>query len=262
MEHGHRFMAQGQDIQHVMETQDYIFGLRPVREAIEAGRNLEKVMIGKNLQGELAMEVLGLIRQNGIPYQFVPVEKLNRMTRKNHQGIIAITSLVVYQPFEEIVTAVFESGRDPLVVILDGITDVRNLGAIARSAEAAGVDAILIPEKGSAQVNPDAMKTSAGALSIIPVCRTPDLVRSIKLLKNAGLKITGATEKTDLLYYQADFRSPAALIMGAEDTGISQSLLSLCDQEVRIPMLGRISSLNVSAAAAVLFFEAVRQRAQ
>ena len=243
-----------------METQDYIFGLRPVREAIEAGRNLEKVMIGKNLQGELAREVLSLIRQNGIPYQFVPVEKLNRMTRKNHQGIIAITSLVLYQSFEEIVTAVFESGRDPMVVILDGITDVRNLGAIARSAEAAGMDAILIPEKGSAQVNPDAMKTSAGALSIIPVCRTADLVRSIKYLKNAGLKITGASEKAQMDFYQADFRSPLALVMGSEDTGIDPAIRAIMDQEVRIPMMGKISSLNVSAAAAVLFFEAVRQR--
>lgn len=243
-----------------METQDYIFGLRPVREALEAGRNLEKVMISKGLQGEQSRDVITLVRQSGIPYQFVPVEKLNRMTRKNHQGIIAITSLVVYLPFEEVITEVFELGRDPFIVILDGITDVRNLGAIARSAEAAGVDAMLIPEKGIAQVNPDAMKTSAGALSIIPVCRTSDLVRSVKYLKNAGLKITGATEKTDLLYYQADFRSPAALIMGAEDAGISPSILALCDQEVRIPMLGKISSLNVSAAAAVLFFEAVRQR--
>lgn len=242
------------------EQQDYIFGLRPVQEALEAGRNIERILIRKGLQGDQVQPLLQLIRQAGIPYQMVPVEKLNRVTRKNHQGIIAITAMVTYQPIEEVVALVFESGKDPLIIILDGITDVRNMGAIARSAEAAGADAILIPEKGSAQINPDAMKTSAGALSIIPVCRTPDLIRSVRYLKNAGLKITGATEKTDILYYQADFHSPVAIIMGAEDVGISPALLDLCDQEVRIPMLGKISSLNVSAAAAVLLFEVVRQR--
>jgi len=242
------------------EQQDYIFGLRPVQEALEAGRNIERILIRKGLQGDQVQPLLQLIRQAGIPYQMVPVEKLNRVTRKNHQGIIAITAMVTYQPIEEVIAQVFESGKDPLIIILDGITDVRNMGAIARSAEAAGADAILIPEKGSAQINPDAMKTSAGALSIIPVCRTPDLIRSVRYLKNAGLKITGATEKTDILYYQADFRSPVAIIMGAEDVGISPALLDLCDQEVRIPMLGKISSLNVSAAAAVLLFEVVRQR--
>ncbi|MFH0760683.1 MAG: 23S rRNA (guanosine(2251)-2'-O)-methyltransferase RlmB [Bacteroidota bacterium] len=242
------------------ELQDYIFGLRPVQEALEAGRNIERILIRKGLQGDQVQPLLQLIRQAGIPYQMVPVEKLNRVTRKNHQGIIAITAMITYQPFEEVIAQVFESGKDPLIIILDGITDVRNMGAIARSAEAAGADAILIPEKGSAQINPDALKTSAGALSIIPVCRTPDLIRSVRYLKNAGLKITGATEKTDILYYQADFRSPVALIMGAEDVGISPALLDLCDQEVRIPMLGKISSLNVSAAAAILLFEVVRQR--
>ena len=184
------------------------------------------------------------------------------MTQKNHQGLIAITSIVTYLPFEEVIARAFEEGRDPLVVILDAITDVRNLGAIARSAEAAGADAILIPEKGVAQINPDAMKTSAGALAVIPVCRTPDLIRSIKYLKNAGLRITGATEKTDVLFYEADFKAPMALIMGAEDHGISPNILALCDQEVRIPMLGKIASLNVSAAASVILFEVVRQRSQ
>jgi len=242
------------------EQQDFIMGLRPVEEAVEAGRNIERILIRKGLQGEQFNAVLNLVRAAGIPYQFVPVEKLNRVTRKNHQGIIAITALLTYLPLEEVVAQVFESGRDPLVVIIDGVTDVRNMGAIARSAEAAGADAILIPEKGSAQINPDAMKTSAGALSIIPVCRTVDLIRSVKYLKSAGLKVTGATEKTDLLFYEADFRSPMALVMGSEDTGISPALLDLCDQEVRIPMLGKIASLNVSAAAAVLLFEAVRQR--
>jgi len=242
------------------DQQDYIFGLRPVQEAVEAGRNMERIFIRKGLQGDQFYALLHLIRQSGIPYQFVPVEKLNRITRKNHQGIIAVTAIVAYQPFEEVVTRTFESGHDPLFIVLDCITDVRNMGAIARSAEAAGADAILLPEKGSAQINPDAMKTSAGALSIIPVCRTPNLARSVEYLKNAGLCITGATEKTDLLYYKADFRRPMALVMGAEDTGISPALLDLCDQVVKIPMLGRISSLNVSAAAAILLFEAVRQR--
>ncbi|MDD3871701.1 MAG: 23S rRNA (guanosine(2251)-2'-O)-methyltransferase RlmB [Bacteroidales bacterium] len=243
-----------------MEIQDYIFGLRPIKEAIESGRDIEKIWVSKGLQGDLSREVMAIIRKSGIPYQMVPVEKLNRLTRKNHQGIVAITSLVTYQPFDEVIASVFESGRDPLIIILDHLTDVRNLGAIARSAEAAGADAIVVPEKGSAQINADAMKTSAGALSLIPVCRTSDLKKTIRYLKNAGLQIAGATEKTDLLYYQANLSSPLALIMGAEDTGIDPELLALCDQEIRIPMLGRISSLNVSAAASVILFEIVRQR--
>lgn len=242
------------------DTQDILFGLRPVQEAIEAGRNIERVLLRKGLQGEQFHAILNLIRNSGIPYQFVPVEKLNRLTRKNHQGIIAFTAMVTYQPLEEVVAQVFESGRDPLIVILDGITDVRNMGAIARSAEGAGADAILVPEKGSAQINPDAMKTSAGALSIIPVCRTPDLVRAVKYLKESGLQITGATEKTDTLFFEGSFSGPLALVMGSEDIGISREILDLCDQTVRIPMAGKISSLNVSAAASVLLFEAVRQR--
>jgi len=242
------------------ETQDILFGLRPVQEAVEAGRNIEKVLLRKGLQGDQFHGILKLIRDSGIPYQFVPVEKLNRITRKNHQGIIAFTALVTYQPLEEVVAQVFESGKDPLIMVLDGITDVRNMGAIARSAEAAGADAILVPEKGSAQINPDAMKTSAGALSLIPVCRTPDLIRSVKYLKDSGLVITGATEKTEKLFYEGDFSGPVALVMGSEDLGISREILDLCGQTVRIPMAGKIASLNVSAAASVLLFEVVRQR--
>jgi 23S rRNA (guanosine2251-2'-O)-methyltransferase len=242
------------------DIQDILFGLRPVQEAIEAGRNIEKVLLRKGSQGDQFHVLLNLIRDSGIPYQFVPVEKLNRVTRKNHQGVIAFTALVTYQPLEEVIAQVFESGRDPLVVVLDGITDVRNMGAIARSAEGAGADAIIVPEKGSAQINPDAMKTSAGALSVIPVCRTPDLVKAVKYLKNSGLIITGATEKTDMLFYEGNFKGPVALVMGAEDMGISNEILNLCDQEIRIPMLGKISSLNVSAAASVILYEAVRQR--
>jgi 23S rRNA (guanosine2251-2'-O)-methyltransferase len=262
MEPCRQLLAERQNIQHVMEQQDFIFGLRPVMEAVEAGRNIERILIRKGLQGEGVSALLHLVRQSGIPYQQVPVEKLNRVTRKNHQGVIAITALITYMPVEEIVARAFEEGRDPLVVVLDGITDVRNLGAIARSAEAAGADAILVPERGAAQINPDAMKTSAGALSVIPVCRTPDLIRSLRYMKNAGLRISGATEKTDRLFYEADFRSPVALVMGAEDRGISPEILNLCDQEVRIPMLGKIASLNVSAAAAVILFEVVRQRSK
>ena len=242
------------------DQQDILFGIRPVLEAIEAGRNIERVLIRKGLQSDQLHELLSAIRNSSIPYQFVPVEKLNRITRKNHQGVVAFTSLVTYLPIEEVVTRVFESGKDPLIVILDGITDVRNMGAIARSAEAAGAHALLVPEKGSAQINPDAMKTSAGALSRIPVCRTPDLSRSVGLLKQAGLTLVGASEKSEVVYHQADLHSPLALVMGSEDTGISTSILALCDQVVRIPMMGSIASLNVSAAAAVLLFEVVRQR--
>ncbi len=243
-----------------MDKQNFLFGIHPVLEAFHAGKELDKVLIRKGLEGEQVQELLTIIRETGIPHQIVPVEKLNRITKKNHQGVIAFTALVSYQPIEEIVHRSYEQGEIPLVVALDGITDVRNLGAIARSAEVAGAHAILVPEKGSAQINPEAMKSSAGALNIIPVCRTSHLAHTLSELRNAGLTILGASEKGNQSFYDQDLNRPLVLVMGSEEDGLSPAILRLCDDLVHIPQRGKIASLNVSAATAVLLFETLRQR--
>ncbi len=221
---------------------------------------MERVYLRKGLQGELYLELFQLIREGGIPFQFVPPEKLNRISRKNHQGVIAITSVVGYQPVEEVVTRLFEQGLDPFVVVLDQVTDVRNLGAIARSAEASGAHVLLIPERGSAQINEDAIKTSAGALNLIQVCRSRDLARTIGLLKASGLTIIGATEKAAEPYFAQQMKGPVALVVGSEEHGISVEIARLCNHLVKIPMYGKVGSLNVSVAAGILLFEISRQR--
>ncbi len=243
-----------------MKEQPYIFGIHPCLEAISSGREIEKVFIRKGLSGEGFQELFDLIRKTSTPYQMVPVEKLNRITQKNHQGIIALTSLVTYMPVDEVVHRVYERGETPLVVALDGITDVRNMGAIARSAEIAGAHALLVPDKGSAQINPEAMKASAGALNIIPVCRTANLLDTLVELRESGLKIVGASEKGGQLLYESTMTGPIVIVMGSEDTGLSDHVLRMCDDLVKIPQKGKIKSLNVSVAAGVLLFEAVRQR--
>ena len=174
---------------------EMIFGIRAVIEAIEAGKEIDKLLIKKDLQGDLSRELFNILKGRHIPVQRVPVEKLNRITRKNHQGVIAYTTQITYQHIEDIVPTLFEEGKNPFFVLLDGVTDVRNFGAIARTAECAGVDAIIIPSKNSVSVNADAIKTSAGALHTIPVCREDNLTKSIKYLKNCGIHIAGATEK-------------------------------------------------------------------
>lgn len=239
---------------------DIIFGLRPVIEAVEAGRELEKVFFKTGLKGDLSHSLMNLLKKRDIPFQFVPVEKLNRISRINHQGVIALISTITYQDVADIIPALYEQGKIPLLLVMDSVTDVRNFGAVARTAECAGVHAILIPSKGGAMIGPDALKTSAGALHTIPVCRSENLADTVRFLKESGLKIVAATEKEGELYHKADLGGPAALIMGSEDRGISPALLEHSDIKVRIPVLGKISSLNVSAAASVLIYEFLRQR--
>jgi 23S rRNA (guanosine2251-2'-O)-methyltransferase len=239
---------------------EMIFGIRAVIEAIEAGKEIDKLLIKKDLQGDLSRELFNILKGRHIPVQRVPVEKLNRITRKNHQGVIAYTTQITYQHIEDIVPTLFEEGKNPFFVLLDGVTDVRNFGAIARTAECAGVDAIIIPSKNSVSVNADAIKTSAGALHTIPVCREDNLTKSIKYLKNCGIHIAGATEKGNRSYTKGTYDGPVCLIMGAEDRGIPQEHLALCDEWVKIPILGHIGSLNVSVAAGVLIYEIVKQR--
>lgn len=243
-----------------MERNEYIFGIRAVMEAIEAGKDIDKILIKKDLQGELASELFDLIRQYRIVTQKVPVERINKITRKNHQGVVAILSAVTYHSLENLVPQIYEEGMLPFVVVLDGITDVRNFGAISRTCECVGANAVVIPERGSVTVNADAVKTSAGALHYLPVCREKNVVTAVKFLKDNGYRIVAASEKAQITYTQADYTGPVAIVMGAEDSGISPEVLRLCDTMVSIPQFGNIGSLNVSVAAGVMMYEVVRQR--
>jgi len=242
------------------EVNQMVFGIRAVMEAIVSGKDIESLFLQRGLTGDLMSELKGLLRGHDIPSQLVPIEKLNRITAKNHQGAIAFISPITYQKIENIIPDVYERGEVPLILILDGVTDVRNFGAIARTAECTGVHAIVVPKKGAAQVNPDAIKTSAGALYKIPVCRHDSLLQTMRFLKDSGLQIVSCTEKTDDLIYKPDYTAPTAIIMGAEDEGISFELIRNSDYLTKIPMAGEIASLNVSVSAGVILYEAVRQR--
>lgn len=240
--------------------QEMIFGLRAIMEAIKSGRDFEKVVIRYDLKGDLALELKELLKTTSIPVLKMPNERLDKITQKNHQGVIGYACEVLYQSIESVIPTLYEQGRTPFVVVLDSVTDVRNFGAIARSAECAGADAILVPAKGSAAINADAVKTAAGALDNIPVCRTNNLRQSLKYLKDSGLTIYAATEKAEDYYYENDFKTPLAILMGSEDVGIASHNLEMCNKEVKIPMCGNIESLNVSVAAGILMFEVVKQR--
>lgn len=244
----------------MIDKNEMIFGLRAVLEALQAGKEIDKILMKKDLQGDLAHELLAALKGRNIPLQRVPVERLNRITRKNHQGVIAYLSAVTYEEAENLVPAFFEEGKNPFFIALDGITDVRNFGAIARTCECAGVDAVVIPATNSVTVNADAVKTSAGALLKLPVCRERSLTGTLRYLKDCGFRLVAATEKGDYDYTKADYTGPLCLIMGAEDRGVSYDNLALCDEWVRIPMRGTIESLNVSVAAGILIYEAVKQR--
>lgn len=243
-----------------MEKGDYIFGMRPVLEALEASKSIDKILIKRDLTGDLSKEVIAKAKEYDVPVQRVPNEKLNRITMKNHQGVIAIMCPVRYYNLDNLVSSLYEEGKAPLAIVLDGVTDARNFGAIARSAECAGADFIMIPEKGSASVTSDAVRASAGALFHIPVCREKDLSKSITRLQENGYKIVGASEKSKEDYTSIDYTTPVAIVMGAEDTGLSNEVLRKCDDLAAIPILGKVGSLNVSVACGVMLYEAVRQR--
>ncbi len=242
------------------KKENYIFGIRAVLEAAQAGKDLDKVLVRRGGGSDLLKKLLAVLSKMEIPVQQVPVEKLNRITGKNHQGVIAFLSEVSYLDITTLLPSIFEKGEDPLILLLDGVSDVRNFGAIARSAECAGVHAIVIPASGSAAINADAVKTSAGALHRIPVCRHRDLLTVMRFLKDSGLRMFAATEKATDSMYATEMTGPAGLVLGSEDTGISAQLLKIADSWVSIPMKGNIASLNVSVAAGVLLFEILRQR--
>lgn len=237
-----------------------IFGIRTLIEAIQEGKEIDKVFIQKGLRGDLYPELYQLIKDRDIPYSLVPPEKLNRFTRKNHQGVVAFISSITYHNIEQLIPSLYEEGKTPFILVLDRITDVRNFGALARTAECAGVDAILIPARGGAAINADAVKTSAGALHKIPVCRAKYLQDDLKFLKESGLKIIGVSEKAKKAYYEETYKEPIALMLGSEEDGISDAYIPLLDEFVKIPMAGSIASLNVGVAGGILMFEASKQR--
>lgn len=242
------------------EAEDIIYGVRAVIEAIRSNRPINKIFIQKGMNKELFYELKEELANKKYNLQFVPIHKLNRLTRKNHQGVIAQISPIPYQELSPIILKLFDDGEIPLVLILDRLTDVRNFGAIARTAECNGVHAIVIPQKDSVSITSDAVKTSAGALNKIPVCQTPDLSSVVHELKEFGVQIVASTEKTDNLVYSVDFTLPTAIIMGSEEDGVSTKLLAESDVKAKIPMEGTIASLNVSVSAGIMLYECTRQR--
>lgn len=239
---------------------DTIFGLHAIIEAIEAGKTIDKLLLKKDLSGDLAHTLINLARERDITIQLVPIEKLNRITRKNHQGAIAMLAAVTYYKVDQVLPAVFDEGMNPFFVILDGVTDVRNFGAIARTCDCAGVSAIVIPEKGSVSVNGDAIKTSAGALNYLPVCREHSLKEAITYLRQSGCRIIGTSDKNSVNYTSENYTGPVALVLGSEGKGISPEVMRQCDAFVKIPEFGNINSLNVSVAGGIMMYEVVRQR--
>lgn len=238
-----------------------IFGIRAIIEAIDAGKTLDKILIRRDMSSALGHELMAKLEGLTVPIQRVPVERLNQYTDKNHQGVIAFLSPIDFYRLEDIVPALYEAGKTPLLMVLDGITDVRNFGAIARTCACAGVDAIVIGARSGVAINGDAVKTSAGALHTIPVCKVENMQATLTFLRESGITCVAATEHTTTNYTSADFTRPVAIVMGSEEHGIYEENLKLCDTQVRIPMTGTIESLNVSVAAGVFIYEAIRQRA-
>jgi len=245
---------------HNTEEKNYIFGIRAIIEAVESGKTIDKLFIQKGLHNDLFAELWKLVREKRINYKHVPLEKINRLTRKNHQGVFAFISPIDFHNIEDVIPKLYEEGKNPLVLVLDRITDVRNFGAIARTAECAGVDTILIPEQNAAAINADAIKTSAGALHKVTVCRTWNLKLALQFMKESGIQLISCTEKTQDDMYKPNYTIPTAIIIGSEEDGVSPEFLKMCDGRAKIPMNGKIASLNVSVATGVILYEAIRQR--
>lgn len=243
-----------------MENQTQIFGIRAIIEAVNSGETIDKVFLQKGLKGELFSELETLLRKNTINSSYVPVEKLNRLTKKNHQGAVAQISPIEFHDLEELVISITESGKTPLFLLLDQLSDVRNFGAIIRTAECTGVDGIIIQKKGGAPVNGDTIKTSAGAVFKIPICKVDHIKDAVFYMQASGIKVIAATEKTNSSLYDISFKEPCAIIMGSEGRGINPSTLKVVDEKAKLPLLGEIESLNVSVACGAFLYEVVRQR--
>ena len=243
-----------------MQKETLVYGLRAVMEAVQADQELDKVFMQKGLQGPLFKQLEGVLRQKRIPVSYVPYEKLNKLTRQNHQGVVAMISPITYQPLESTIDSLVASEGQPLVLLLDGISDVRNLGAILRTAECTGVHAVILPAKGSAAIHADTIKTSAGAIFNLPIIRVSHLKDAIYYLQASGIPVFGASEKAKESIYDAPFTQPTAILMGSEGHGISAGLQRLLDSQLSIPMKGATGSLNVSVATGVVLYEVLRQR--
>jgi 23S rRNA (guanosine2251-2'-O)-methyltransferase len=244
----------------IKKKPDLIYGIRTVLESVRSGQHLERVFIQKNLKGELYKELMGALHKTATPISKVPVERINKFTRKNHQGVVALVSPIQYHDLYHLVTELFETGKNPLIVLLDEITDVRNFGAIARTAECMGVHGLVIPAKGSVQVNEDAVKTSTGAFNYLPVCRQNNLKDAVKYLQESGLQIVACTEKSTRQIHDLNFTIPTAVVLGSEENGISDEIFDLVNVSGKIGMTGSIESLNVSVATGMILYEISRQR--
>ena len=244
----------------MIDKTQYIYGIHAVLEALDAAKDIDKILLSKTLKPETVQEISEKARALRVPVQRVPVQKIDRITRRNHQGVLAMMAAVTYYRVEDLVPRLFDDGENPFVVVLDGVTDVRNFGAVARTCECAGVSAIVIPDRESVSVNADAVKTSAGALNYLPVCREHNLVKAVRFLRDSGFRVVGTSDKSNTPYTQGDYTGPVAIILGAEDKGISPEIMKLCDTQVLIPEFGHINSLNVSVAGGIMIYEVVRQR--
>lgn len=238
----------------------FIFGRHPVIEAIRAGQTVEKVFLQQGMRGEFEKEIRALSKEFEFPITVVPKERLQKYARSNHQGVLAFLSLITYQKLEDILPHIYEQGEVPLILILDGVTDVRNVGAIARSAELLGVHALVLPQKGSAQVNAEAMKTSAGALAKIPVCRVKTTTQAVRQLQEMGIRVAASVLPAKQSILEMDLTGPIALVVGSEDDGVSAGVLKEVDTQFWIPQRGTLDSFNVSVAASIMLFECYRQR--
>ena len=242
------------------QEQNYIFGIRAIMEAIAAGKTIDKLFIQKGLHNDLFAKLWKLVRLKRINYKHVPLEKINRLTKKNHQGVFAFISPIDFHNIEDVIPSLYEDGKTPFILVLDRITDIRNFGAITRTAECAGVDAVLIPEQNAAAINADAIKTSAGALHKITVCRTWNMKLALQFMKDSGIQLVACTEKTQDHMSKSNYNPPTAIIIGSEEDGISPEFLKMSDAKAKIPINGKITSLNVSVATGIILYEVVRQR--
>jgi 23S rRNA (guanosine2251-2'-O)-methyltransferase len=238
----------------------FIIGRQPVLEALQAGKQIDRIFIQKNTGSEIMYEIRKLANNAGVPINVVPVEKLNSLTKANHQGIVAIAALISYTDLQQVIDHVVTSGEVPLFIMLDGITDVRNIGAIARSALCCGAQALIIPDKGVGAINEEAMKSSAGALNNIDVCRVGSLIKAVDTLHLNGIKVCTAEMKADKKLDNIQWTEPCCVIMGSEDKGIQSFLSKAADERFTIPMSGKFESFNVSVAAGIILYEAFRQR--
>ena len=243
-----------------MEKEHLIFGIRAIIEAIQAGKEVDKVFIQKEISGELMKDLMKVMKRGNINFSYVPVEKLNRMTPNNHQGAVATISPIGFMDLEQLVESTLASNSVPLFLILDQISDARNFGAIIRTAECTGVNGIIVQKSGSAPVNGDTVKTSAGAVFNIPICKVEHIKDAVFYLQGSGIQTVAATEKTGDSIYDIDLKIPTAIVMGSEERGINPSVLKIVDQKAKLPMFGNIGSLNVSVACGAFLYEVVRQR--